>query len=287
MPTPKIDPKIIFASDAPAQDKPAVFNNYTKGMDETRSNEGRPTIKQANALQQSTDQKILWIHENGGALPYDSTIDYADGSIVLKDGVFKQYNGTEWIDFFGATQPINKGGTGATTVETARANLGVWSSIETQTAIDNKTVTIPDATEATAGKAKIATTAIAQAGMNDTDFITAKKLRDAFNASGNAPVSACRAWLNMSGQGGVTIRASANIASVVREQAGVYLVKTSVAMPIVNFAVLVGGSYSSAVSSAGANGNINIINVSADSFRVFYSDGSLNDLYNLTLGVFC
>ena len=96
MPTPKIDPKIIFASNAPAQDKPAVFNNYTKGMDETRSNEGRPTIKQANALQQTTDQKILWIHENGGALPYDPTIDYVDGSIVLKDGELVQKNGDKW-----------------------------------------------------------------------------------------------------------------------------------------------------------------------------------------------
>ena len=135
--------------------------------------------------------------------------------------------------------------------------------------------------------AKIATTAIAQAGTNDTDFLTPKKFRAALNATDGAPVFACRAWMNMNGQGGVTIRASANIASVVREQAGVYLVKTSVAMPIVNFAVLVGGSYSSAVSSMGANGNINIINVSADSFRVFYSDGSVVDIYNLTLGVFC
>lgn len=37
-------------------------------------------------------------------------------------------------------------------------------------------------TETVAGKAKIATTAIAQAGVNDTDFITAKKLRDAFES---------------------------------------------------------------------------------------------------------
>ena len=35
---------------------------------------------------------------------------------------------------------------------------------------------VSNATETTAGKAKIATTAIAQAGVNDTDFITAKKL---------------------------------------------------------------------------------------------------------------
>lgn len=65
----------------------------------------------------------------------------------------------------------------------SRANLGVMSSSEVTTAIANATLTLPDATETTAGKAKIATTAIAQAGTNDTDIITAKKLRD---VAGNA-----------------------------------------------------------------------------------------------------
>ena len=183
---------------------------------------------------------------------------------------------------------IENGGTGADTAEDARNNLDVYSQTEVDTAIASAIPpAIPNATETTAGKAKIATTAIAQAGTNDADFLTAKKLRDALNASGDAPVFACRAWLNMNGQGGVTIRASANIASVVREQIGVYLVKTSVAMPVVNFAVLVGGSYSSVVSGNATNGNINVINVSENSFRVFYTDGSASDLYNLTLGVFC
>lgn len=97
MATPKIDPKVIFSSNAPAQDKPAAFANYEKGMDATRANEGRPTIKQANYLQMTTDQKILWIHENGGALPYDSTIDYAEGAIVKKDGVLQEFLSGEWV----------------------------------------------------------------------------------------------------------------------------------------------------------------------------------------------
>lgn len=92
----KIDPKVIFASNAPTQDKPAQFENYTRGMDETRKRDGRPTIKQFNFLQEQTDKKILWIHENGGALPYDSTIDYQDGAIVLKDGELQQKNGDNW-----------------------------------------------------------------------------------------------------------------------------------------------------------------------------------------------
>ena len=43
---------------------------------------------------------------------------------------------------------------------------------------------VPQATEAVAGKAKIATSAIAQAGVNDTDFITPLKLKNiAFGAA--------------------------------------------------------------------------------------------------------
>ena len=67
------------------------------------------------------------------------------------------------------------GGTGATTVAEARTNLGVMSSTEVENAINSAT---PQATETALGVAKIATTAIAQAGVNDTDFITALKLKN-------------------------------------------------------------------------------------------------------------
>ena len=66
------------------------------------------------------------------------------------------------------------GGTGATTVAEARTNLGVMSSTEVENAINSAT---PQSTETALGVAKIATTAIAQAGINDSDFITAKKLK--------------------------------------------------------------------------------------------------------------
>lgn len=60
----------------------------------------------------------------------------------------------------------------------SRTNLGVMSSSEVATAISNAT---PNATETTAGKAKIATTVIAQAGTNDTDFVTPLKLHQKIN----------------------------------------------------------------------------------------------------------
>lgn len=86
----KNDVNNIFANDAPEQDKPASFDNYNQGWATARPNNGKPTIKQFNYLQQRNDQNILWIHQNGGALPYDSAIEYADGAIVLKYGVLQQ-----------------------------------------------------------------------------------------------------------------------------------------------------------------------------------------------------
>ena len=95
---PKIDPNKIFASNAPSQDKPAAFDNYEKGMDETRKNLGRPTIPQLNYLHQTSDQKILWIHQNGGGLPYDASIEYAENAVTLKDGELKQLVGGAWVE---------------------------------------------------------------------------------------------------------------------------------------------------------------------------------------------
>lgn len=91
----KIDPKVIFASEAPAQDAPAVFTNKTVGWGESRKNGGRPTIKQSNALQQETDLKILWLNENS-VTPFDATIDYPENAVTIKDGAFKIFNGSAW-----------------------------------------------------------------------------------------------------------------------------------------------------------------------------------------------
>ncbi len=98
MPTQKIDPKVIFASNAPAIDKPPVFGDKTKGWDVARANDGRPEISQMNKLQQDTDLKILWLNENA-VLPYDASIDYPDSAVTLKDGSFKQLSGGSWVEF--------------------------------------------------------------------------------------------------------------------------------------------------------------------------------------------
>lgn len=257
MPTPYIDPNIVFASDAPTQDKPPAFNNYVKGMDETRSNEGRPTIKQFNFIQQQNDFKFLYIHERGACLPFVEGFPYENNAIVFKDGLIQQKNGASWIipfmrgsqnlaeltdvaqartklDVYSKSEALAKDSnlSELTDKAVARTNLGVYSKSETDSIAGT-----PNATETVAGKAKIATTAIAQAGTNDTDILTAKKLRDALNATGNAPVYACRAWVNFNGEGVVSVIASGNVSSVTDNGVGDYTLNFATLMPNANYSI--------------------------------------------------
>lgn len=77
---------------------------------------------------------------------------------------------------------------------TARDNLGVYSKSEVNTAIASAT---PNATEAVAGKAKIATTAIAQEGTNDTDIITPLKLQQKLTST---VFGEGQAWVDVTSQ---------------------------------------------------------------------------------------
>lgn len=145
----KIDVNAIFASNAPMQDTPAEFDNYTKGMDETRKNEGRPTIKQFNFIQQSNDQKILWIHQNGGALPHDPLIEYAVGSVVLKDGRLKKWDGSVWVNFGSddSALKINSNLSDVQDKAEARNNLDVYSKSDSL-AKNNNLSDLGDVTQA-------------------------------------------------------------------------------------------------------------------------------------------
>ena len=126
----KIDPKVIFASEAPAQDTPAVFTNKTVGWGESRKNGGRPTIKQSNALQQETDLKILWLNENS-VTPFDSSIDYPENAVTIKDGVFKILKSGVWGIF------LDKSSVGLSNVDNT-SDLNKPVSAATQTALNLK-----------------------------------------------------------------------------------------------------------------------------------------------------
>ena len=66
---------------------------------------------------------------------------------------------------------------------------------------------------------------------------TAESTLAQFNASGSAPVYACRAWVNFDGTGTPAIRESGNVSSITDNNAGDYTVNFTTAMPDVNYAL--------------------------------------------------
>jgi hypothetical protein len=81
----------------------------------------------------------------------------------------------------------------------------------------------------------VASTAQAEDGTNNTTIISPLRMREGFNASGTAPVFAARAWLNLNGSGGATIRASGNVSSVTYFGEGSYVVNFATAMEDANY----------------------------------------------------
>ena len=104
-----------------------------------------------------------------------------------------------------------------------------------------------------------ASTAEAQAGTDNTNFITPLRMREGFNASGSAPVYACRAWVNFDGTTAganpapMTIRGSGNVSSVTRTATGTYTINFTTAMPNTNYATTF--SYNRSDGSLSANGS--------------------------------
>ena len=60
-------------------------------------------------------------------------------------------------------------------------------------------------------------------------------VKTALNASGTAPIYACRAWVNFNGTGTVAIRASGNVSSITDNGVGDYTVNFTTSMPDANY----------------------------------------------------
>jgi len=57
------------------------------------------------------------------------------------------------------------------------------------------------------------------------------QVKDSLNATGSAPVYACRAWVNFDGTGTVSIRGSGNVSSITDNATGDYTVNFTTNMP--------------------------------------------------------
>ena len=194
-------------------------------------------------------------------------------------------NGYGIIDAYTKSETYTK--TEANTTFIENSEKAVASGVATLDANTKVLVAqLPTATEVVTGVAKIATTAIAQAGTNDTDFITAKKLRNALNADGNAPVSTCRAWVVFTCVSNVvTILNSMNVLSVTRLGTSNFKITYATPMPTANNVPLASGQAVIGTNNQYAMAPA-IRNILAESCEAYHHTPSA-DFPLVTLGVFC
>lgn len=92
--------------------------------------------------------------------------------------------------------------------------------------------------EADAVAVSFASSAENAAGTVEGKAVDPLGIREALNASGSAPVFACRAWVNFNGTGTVAIRASGNISSITDNGTGDYTVNFTNALPDAKYSVV-------------------------------------------------
>jgi uncharacterized protein (AIM24 family) len=92
----------------------------------------------------------------------------------------------------------------------------------------NGSVTL--APEDTGSDVVLTVPAVAGEILNDQSDIETQ-VKAATNATGDAPIYACRAWVNFNGTGTVAIRASGNVSSITDNGTGDYTVNFATAMP--------------------------------------------------------
>ena len=86
-------------------------------------------------------------------------------------------------------------------------------------------------------------------GTTTTTLSSSANIKSAINASGSAPIFACRAWVNFNGTGTVAIRDSGNVTSITDQGTGKYDVNLTTAVTT-DACVLVSTFHSSLYVSA-------------------------------------
>jgi hypothetical protein len=87
-----------------------------------------------------------------------------------------------------------------------------------------------------------------------TGDVAAARITGALNASGSAPIYACRAWVNFNGTGTVAINASGNVSSITDNGAGNYTVNFTTAMPDANFVTVMSAMTADGLGGVRFNG---------------------------------
>lgn len=186
-------------------------------------------------------------------------------------------NGYGIIDAYTKSETYTK--TEANTTFIENSEKAVASGVATLDANTKVPVTqLPTATETAIGSAKIATSAIALAGTNDTDFLTAKKLRNALNANGGAPIYAFRASAKFNGTNGISESTLRNISSVERLAVGYYKCNFATAMSDTNYGVK---GCANPTSGAGNGTVIMVLERTTAYFTFYVKTGGTNATFDV------
>jgi hypothetical protein len=126
-----------------------------------------------------------------------------------------------------------------------------------------------------------------------TGDVAAARITTALNASGSAPIYACRAWVNFNGTGTVAIRASGNVSSITDNGTGDYTVNFTTAMPDVNYSLVgMGGVVNGQAGAWGAyvtelhNASTFIRTTTSVQFVTASLTGAVADAFTCNLAVF-
>jgi hypothetical protein len=92
-------------------------------------------------------------------------------------------------------------------------------------------------------------------------LVTNATLPAQLNASGSAPIYACRAWVNFDGTGTITIRGSGNVSSITDNGPGNYTVNFTTIMPDSFYSVSGFGT-----DSDGVGGDISFLRYASDTY---------------------
>ena len=107
-----------------------------------------------------------------------------------------------------------------------------------------------------------------------------------FNASGSAPVYACRAWVKFKGTGTVTINGSGNVSSVTDNGTGQFTANFTTAMPDTNYSVATVTSTDGS-TDRGATSLIDDRTYSTSAIRILtWYGGGLGDQVNNCIQIF-
>lgn len=110
-------------------------------------------------------------------------------------------------------------------------------------------------------------------------------IKTALNASGNAPIYACRAWVNFNGTGTVAIRASGNVSSITDNGTGDYTVNFTTAMLTGDLCAL-GNAGNNTSSLADSAVNFFGFSTTSVSMQIYNMGGSAVDRDNCCVAIF-